>query len=216
MSPRILLASVLLGALVAVSGCDDQPGKDKARATTSEATTVAALTTTPPQGATKYVFSNAESKLDWTGAKVSAKHDGSFKTFSGTITAPDSNPTKGSVTVDVDTKSLSVEPEKLNGHLKSADFFDVEKFPKATFQSTQINAGGDKGATHTVSGNFTLHGVTKTISFPATIKLSPEKADVDAEFVINRKDFGLVYPGKADDLIKDDVLIKLAIRAKKA
>jgi polyisoprenoid-binding protein YceI len=213
-SPRILLlTSVLLGTLAAASGCNDQPGKDKSRATTSEVTAAA---TAAPQGATKYVFSNAESKLDWTGAKVSAKHDGSFKTFTGTIQSPDNDATKGIVTVDVDTSSISVEPEKLNGHLKSADFFDVEKFPKATFQSTQIKPGGDKGASHTITGNFTLHGVTKSISFPATIKLLPDHADVDAEFVINRKDFGLVYPGKADDLIKDDVLIKLAIRAKKA
>jgi polyisoprenoid-binding protein YceI len=215
-SPRVLLASALLGTLAAVSGCDDQPGKNKARATTAEATSIAAATTATPEGATKYAFSDADSKLEWTGAKVSAKHDGSFKTFHGTIEAPESNPEKAAVHVDIDAASISVEPPKLNGHLKSKDFFDVESFPKATFQSTQIKAGGDKGATHTVTGNFTLHGVTKAISFPATIKVAGERGDVDAEFVINRRDFGLVYPGKADDLIKDDVLIKLTIRAKKA
>jgi polyisoprenoid-binding protein YceI len=215
-SPRILLASVLLGTLAAASGCDDQPGKNKSRATTAEATSLTAAATAAPQGATKYVFSNADSKVEWTGAKVSAKHDGSFKTFTGTIEAAESSPDKGVVAVDIDTKSITVEPEKLNGHLKSPDFFDVEKFPKATFQSTAIKAGGEKGATHTVTGNFTLHGVTKAITFPATIKVSADKADVDAEFVINRKDFALTYPGKADDLIKDDVLIKLAVHAKKA
>jgi polyisoprenoid-binding protein YceI len=66
-----------------------------------------------------------------------------------------------------------------------------------------------------VTGNLELHGVTKSITFPATIKMSADAVDVDAEFAINRKDFGIVYAGKPDDLIKDDVLIKLEIRAKK-
>jgi polyisoprenoid-binding protein YceI len=100
--------------------------------------------------------------------------------------------------------------------LKSADFFDAEKFPKATFVSTSVKPGGEKNATHTVTGNLTMHGVTKSISFPATIRLAPGSAEADAEFAINRKDFGIMYPGASDDLIRDDVLIKLTIRAKKA
>jgi hypothetical protein len=55
--------------------------------------------------------------------------------------------------------------------------------------------------------------VTKSITFPATIRVTPGAVSVDAEFAINRKDFGLLYPGKADDLIRDDVLVKLAVRA---
>jgi polyisoprenoid-binding protein YceI len=60
-----------------------------------------------------------------------------------------------------------------------------------------------------------LHGVTKSISFPATIKVGGDAVEVDAEFAINHKDFGIVYPGMPDDLIKDDVLLKLRIRANK-
>jgi len=58
--------------------------------------------------------------------------------------------------------------------------------------------------------------VTKSISFPATIKVRGDTVDVDAEFAINRKDFGIVYPGMPDDLIRDDVLLKLQLRAKKS
>jgi polyisoprenoid-binding protein YceI len=58
--------------------------------------------------------------------------------------------------------------------------------------------------------------VTKSISFPATIKINSDAVDVDTEFAINRKDFGIVYPGMPDDLIKDDVLLKLHVRAAKA
>jgi len=100
--------------------------------------------------------------------------------------------------------------------LKTADFFDVAKFPEATFVSTSIKAGGENGATHTVTGNLTLHGVTKSITFPATISVTGGVATVDANFAINRKDFGINYPGAQDNLIRDDVVMKLTIHANKA
>jgi polyisoprenoid-binding protein YceI len=62
---------------------------------------------------------------------------------------------------------------------------------------------------------MTLHGVTKRIGFPADITLTDAGADVTAEFALNRKDFGIVYPGKPDDLIADNVLLKLSVHAKK-
>ena len=66
-----------------------------------------------------------------------------------------------------------------------------------------------------MTGNLDLHGVTKQIEFPARIKVNAELVQVEAEFSINRKDFGINYPGMADDLIKNDVLILLELRAKK-
>lgn len=128
---------------------------------------------------------------------------------------PDGDLTKAQVKVELDTASITTDTERLTGHLKSDAFFDVTKFPKSTFTSTAIKAGGDKGATHTVTGNLELHGVTKSITFPATIKVVGEGIEVDSEFAINRKDFQLTYPGKPDDLIKDDVLLKLKVRGKK-
>jgi len=62
----------------------------------------------------------------------------------------------------------------------------------------------------------TRKGITKTVTFPATISLACDTANVDAEFAINRRDFSLNYPGKPNDLIRDDVVIKLTIRAKRA
>jgi polyisoprenoid-binding protein YceI len=76
---------------------------------------------------------------------------------------------------------------------------------------TGSHNGGFKGATHTVTGNLTLHGVTKSISFPAKIAVSGDRATLDSEFFINRKDFGITYPGKANDLIRDEAVIKLAV-----
>jgi polyisoprenoid-binding protein YceI len=112
--------------------------------------------------------------------------------------------------------TVSVDVPKLTTHLKTPDFFDVDKYPRARFVSTSIGPGGDNGATHTVRGNLELHGVTKAITFPATIRVEGDEVDADAEFAIDRKDFGIIYPGAPDDLIRDQVLIKLTIRAKKA
>jgi polyisoprenoid-binding protein YceI len=195
--------------------CNNDPAKGKTQATVTSATepvTAAA----PAAGAVSYAFSNDGSTIDFVGAKVSAKHDGSFKAFRGTINVVGGDATKSNVNAEIDIASLSIEPAKLAGHLKTPDFFDAEKFPKAKFASTAIKAGGENGATHTVSGNLELHGVTKGITFPAKIKIDADQVTVDAEFAINRKDFSIVYPGMPDDLIKDEVLIKLGLHAKKA
>jgi polyisoprenoid-binding protein YceI len=90
----------------------------------------------------------------------------------------------------------------------------VERFPQATFRSTAVEASTDPGATHRVTGELTLHGVTKTLRFPATIRASEQAVDVQSEFSFNRKDFGVMYPGKPDDLISDEVLLKLELHAK--
>ncbi|MBK6463056.1 MAG: YceI family protein [Myxococcales bacterium] len=209
---RAALALAVLATLTAV-GCDD-PAKDKSRATTaaSQAVTVAA----PSSGATELKFSSATgSKIAWVGSKVTGKHEGGFSDLKGTVRLVDGAPEKSSVHVDIDAASITSDAEKLTGHLKSPEFFDVGKFANITFDSTAVKAGGDKGATHTVTGNLALHGVTKAVTFPATIKIEGEGASVEAEFSLNRRDFELTYPGKKDDLIRDDVVVKLSVKAKK-
>jgi polyisoprenoid-binding protein YceI len=212
---RVALAVSLALALAGLAGCDNNPAKDKSQATVAAPVTVAS-TNAPSTGSASYVFSAADSKLAFTGAKVTRKHEGSFASFSGTIQLVDGNPEKSTVNVEIDMPSLTVDEAKLTSHLKTPDFFDVAKYPKARFVSTSVKAGGDKGATHTVTGNLELHGITKSISFPATIKPHGDGIDIDAEFALNRKDFGVVYPGMPDDLIKDEFLVKLQVRAKKA
>jgi polyisoprenoid-binding protein YceI len=198
-----------------ISACNTDPSKGKSKATVAEAVSAGAPGT-PAANGTAYDFSQANSKIEFVGAKVTGKHDGSLGTFSGKIQSPDGRPESSTVSVEIDAASIAVDVAKLTNHLKSADFFDVEKFPKVTFVSTSVKPGGEKNATHTVTGNLTMHGISKSITFPATIRLAADSAQADAEFAINRKDFGIVYPGKPDDLISDEVLIKLTIRAKKS
>jgi polyisoprenoid-binding protein YceI len=208
MSKRLLAAA----SLVALAACNN-PASDKAHATVSSAMPTPASTGTG--ATTTFAITPQNSKIEWTGSKVTGSHDGSFASFSGTIGLGQGSMEMGSVTIDIDTTTLEATPEKLVNHLKSPDFFDVAKFPKARFASTAVKAGGEKGATHTITGNLELHGVTKSVSFPATITVGTAAVDAKAIFTINRKDFGLNYPGKADDLIRDDVVIKLTIHADK-
>jgi polyisoprenoid-binding protein YceI len=212
------LASALLAfgmASVALTGCDD-PAKGKSKATTGEAVTTTAQSANAAQSAAKYTFDQSTSKVTFVGSKVTGKHDGGFNTFKGTVDVVDGAPEKSKVTVDIDADSITTDTEKLTGHLKSPDFFDTKANPKATFVSTEIKKGGEKGASHTVTGNLTIKGITKSVTFPATVNVAGDNASVDAEFAINRRDFSLNYAGMPNDLIRDDVLIKLAIKAKKA
>ena len=206
-------------ASIAVTGCDD-PAKGKAKATTGEAVTTtsepAVAKAAAAQGTVKYAFDQSSSKVEFVGSKVTGKHDGGFGAFKGTVDVVDGAPEKSKVDVQIDTDSITTDTAQLTGHLKSPDFFDTAKNPKATFVSTEIKKGGDKGATHTVTGNLTIKGISKSVTFPATIKVAGDDASLDAEFSINRRDFSLNYPGKPNDLIRDDVVIKLSIKAKKA
>jgi len=164
-----------------------------------------------PAGGETLAITPENSKVEFVAAKVTRSHNGSFKQFGGTIDLLNSDPAQSVVSITVDTASVVTDEDDLTRHLKTPDFFDVARYPKAIFVSTKIEPNIANGATHTVTGNFDLHGVKKSISFPATIQITPANVSVNAEFAINRKDFNLNYPGKADDLIRDGVVIKLTL-----
>lgn len=212
---RAALFALAVTSLAAV-GCDN-PSKGKSKATTGDAVSTTSQEATAANGtAVTYTFDQTSSKVTWVGSKVTGKHEGSFATFTGNVGVVDGLAEKSKVVVDIDATSLTTDTEKLTNHLKSPDFFDVAKNPKATFASTAIKKGGEKGATHTVTGNLTIKGITKSISFPANIKVAGDAASLDAEFALNRRDFSLNYAGMPNDLIRDDVVIKLAIKGNKA
>jgi polyisoprenoid-binding protein YceI len=166
---------------------------------------------TTAENGIKYVFTPA-SQVNFVGSKVTGSHQGGFKTFTGHFTIKDDAPVGNDHKAVIDMASIFADDEKLTGHLKSPDFFDIEKFPQATFDVTGFKK--DSETAYIVSGNFTLHGQTKNISFPATVNQSGDAVRIDAKFDINRKDFGIVYAGKADDLIRDEVVIELKLEAK--
>lgn len=200
----------LVAVLVVLAGCKEA-AKPAPKAVSAEPL-VEKASIDPIEGAVAYPFTQAESKLSWVGQKVTGKHEGGFGTFGGIIELVGGDAAKSRVRAEIDMASLSTTPEKLVGHLKSDDFFGVEKFPRATFVSTSVQKAG---AGYSVTGNLTMHGVTRALTFPATITVSEAEVTVNADFAINRKEFGIVYPGKPDDLIADDVALKLEIHAKK-
>lgn len=164
----------------------------------------------PPAAATKTLKADpAASTIEFVGAKLTGDHKGDFKTFTGEATVAGTVPS--SVKFSIDTTSVTSDAEDLTTHLKSPDFFDVAKFPKAEFASTKIEAKAAGDANYEITGDLDLHGVKKSITFPAKITVDDRGAKGTAEFKINRKDFGIVYAGKADDLIKDEVLLKISL-----
>jgi polyisoprenoid-binding protein YceI len=209
MKPHILTLPAAFLALSLVS-CEN-PADKTADANVKEAV----AKTTDTAAGTKYVFA-PESKIEFTGSKVTGKHDGGFKTFTGHFTVKDGAPVGNDHKVVIDMTSTFSDDEKLTGHLKAPDFFDVEKFPETTFDVTDIEKESENASdtAYTVSGNFKLHGVEKNISFPATVTQDGETVKIAATFDIKRKDFGIVYPGKAEDLIRDEVVIRLDLIAK--
>ncbi|BBZ29893.1 polyisoprenoid-binding protein [Mycolicibacterium madagascariense] len=148
---------------------------------------------------------------------VVSKVRGTFKAFSGAIVvAEDGTP---SVTAEIAVDSLDTGNEQRDAHVKSADFFDVEKYPTATFVSTGLRAdGGD----YVLDGDFTLKGVTKPIALKLEFNgRNPgmghgEVAGFEASVVLNRKDFGIdidmpLETGGA--VVGDKVTITLEIEA---
>lgn len=213
MNIRSILVAASTTALL-LSGCARDPAKDAPKATVAPASTPAAPASNAP-GVEALPIDTAASKLNWTGSKVTKVHQGGFKTFKGTVTLVDGAAEKSKVEIEIDVDSIWTDSDRLIGHLKSPDFFDVKSHPKATFSTTSIAAGGAEGATHTVKGNLMLHGVTKEISFPATITLEEKQVTAKARFSLNRQDFGVAYKGAPDDLVRDDVLVEWEVTAKR-
>ena len=210
---RKYLSPVILIIAALTYSCAD-PAADKPKATVENAAPESSAA--KPAATETLIISPENSKVEFVAAKVTRSHQGSFKQFSGKIDLVPNSIPDSRVSIDIETGSVVADEADLTGHLKTADFFDVAKLPKATFVSTKIEPSTSGGGTHTVTGNLELHGIKKSITFPATIQVTPENATVAAEFAINRKDFGIVYAGKADDLIRDGVVIKLALKVARA
>lgn len=238
--PAILATITLfLGGALLTSGCAKDPSKDAPQATVGEAKTAAAAPAAPAASAGKAAPAATKpadpatptpsspgntvalsGTIGFTGSKVTGAHDGVFKAWSGSVLMGQ-NLEGTSLTFSVDTASIVSDPEnrgawseKLDGHLKSPDFFDVAKFPKATFKSTAIAKATTGPASHTMTGDLTMRGVTRSVSFPATVKLTGDSVSATAEFTIQRTQWGINYKGKADDLIRDGVVMKINVQGK--
>ena len=200
-------------AVVFLFGCSnpaDKVPEAKVTAATNAPADVSKTAETPANAPHSYVVSPENSSIGFIGSKVTGSHNGGFKKFVGELRIANGKLADTGNKVVIDTTSLWSDSDRLTGHLKSKDFFNVAEIPTATFETTAIT---QNATNFTVAGNLTLHGVTKLISFPATITVSEAAVEVAADFFINRFDFEIKYPGKANDLIRKEVVLKLKVKA---
>lgn len=198
--------ALFAAALLVTMGCpteiDDQPAAEVVEGST---------TASRVEEVDRRVGVDTErSTIRFVGAKVTRQHDGEFHDFDGWVGFAGDEPRQIEFTID--TASLETDEKKLDGHLRSADFFEVEKFPEAKFVSSSIDpvdSPAAEGPSHNITGTLDLHGIQKEIRFPVNVGMTADGLRAIAQFTINRKDWSINYPGAADDLIRDDVLIKL-------
>lgn len=145
---------------------------------------------------------------------------GRFTKFEGAAEIDEATPANSKVNVTIDTASINTGDEKRDGHLRSADFFDAEKYPTITFNSTKVEALGNE--TYRVTGDFTMHGVTKPLTFDITREgvtknmQGKQVQGFSAALTISRKDFGLEWNVALESggwLVSDQVKIALEIEA---
>ncbi len=157
--------------------------------------------------AADYKLTGENTTIGFVGTKKEGSHAGGFKQVSGTFSAPE-DLTKGKITVTIVMDSVWSDDEKLTGHLKAPDFFEVKRYPEAKFVSTAIAKTAEG---YTVTGDLTLHGKTNSITFPAQIKSTGSGVELTSKFNLPRSQWGITYgAGKIDE----NVQMSLAVKAK--
>ncbi|MCC9166464.1 YceI family protein [Pontibacter harenae] len=198
-------------SILLLAGCDTTVKTDMAEV--GEATEVVNM----QDSATAYKIDTAKSELTWIGAKMTGRHNGVFEIQEGQLFLQDGNLAHGTILINManlrsSDKTLDeANNKKLTTHLKSVDFFDAEKYPTAVFEITAVEVFDStrhtravspnarysemrvKNPTHKITGNLTIKGVTKSVSFPAELKLEDNVLTAKANFNIDRTKWNLVY-----------------------
>ena len=191
--------------LLTLAACAEDIAEGRVTATVSDP---APTTEAPAPTGRVVAVDMAASTVHALGAKITATHPIVFDQWEGQLRLDGTELTGVEVTIQMD--SLRADIEDLTAHLKNEDFFNVAAFPTATFVSTSVLAKpGADGATHEVTGDLTMHGETKRITFPATVSEEAGVVRAKTEFVVDRQDFGIAYPGMPDDLIQDNVALTI-------
>ena len=176
-------------------------------------TTVATATRT-------YQINKSHSEATFQVRHLLTKVRGRFSDFEGTIALDEAHPERSSVSLTIHAASIDSNEPNRDAHLRSNDFFAVDEFATLDFASTQIALkGGDR---YDVTGDLTIRGVTKRIVVPVTLlgkatdPWGNERVGFEAEFAINRKDFGLLWNAALETggfLVGDDVRVTLSVQA---
>jgi polyisoprenoid-binding protein YceI len=190
-------ASGILLALASlfVMNLQRPPVADMAKATTAQTIETA-------NKGKKLKVNTTASSLAWVGTKPSGKHNGTIGISEGSLSVKKNQIIGGTFTLDMATiadKDMEGKgKEGLEGHLKSPDFFDVAKFPTASFEIASVSPIGDQktlleGATHQIVGNLTMKGITKSVTIPAVLAVTKSAVSATSNFNIDRTDWGINY-----------------------
>jgi polyisoprenoid-binding protein YceI len=178
------------------------------------------MTTSVAIATRTYHIDKSHSEATFQVRHLLSKVRGRFSDFSGAITFDDTHPERSFVSITIQAASIDTNEPNRDTHLRSADFFSVDEFATLTFASTQIvPKGGDR---FDVAGDLTIRGVTRPVVVPvshlgrATDPWGNERIAFEAEFTINRKDFGLLWNAALETggfLVGDEVRVALAVQA---
>jgi polyisoprenoid-binding protein YceI len=177
----------------------------------------------PVQAAETYQFDKAHTTVGFQVRHIYTNVSGKFTDFTGTIQVDRAKPESSTVDFTIQATSIDTSEPRRDQHLRSADFFDVANNPTITFKSTSIKANGKDS--WLVTGDFTMHGVTKSVVLPVTLlgegkdPMGNEKMGLETGLTINRKDYGLNWNKALETggvLVGEEVKIQIAIEANKA
>jgi polyisoprenoid-binding protein YceI len=193
-------------------------------------TAVDSRNTSKNSGEGTYTVDAANSAIYWEGKKPGRDHTGIVKLSDGKVTVSNGQVTGGQFTIDFRTiENLDMKQsgdmkgyKKLTNHLKSEDFFGVDKYPTGSFVITKVTPKNAGKSNTEVTGNLTVKGKTNPVSFPAQINITGDQLTADAGFQLDRRKYDIRYgsktffPDKAvDDIIEDNIGITLKLAAKK-
>lgn len=198
--------------------------------TTAEETTAVTTEATAATGeGESYQIVEEQSNVNWHGTKVTGEHRGEIEIESGELTVAGDQLTGGTIVIDMNTITNSdIESEedkgKLVGHLKSDDFFGVEKYPTAKFEITGASPIADAAAgqpNYNVQGNLTIKEKTEQVSFPATVTMADGAVSAKADVTVDRSKFDVRYGSETffgnlgDKAISDEFTVSFDVTAKK-
>jgi len=167
-----------------------------------------------------YTVDAAKSTITWVGKKVTGSHNGTVSLKSGTLIFDGKKLVQGGFIIDMNSIKDADGSAKLEGHLKADDFFGVAKFPAAQFVITKVVGSG---ANVTVTGDLTIKGITKPLSFPATVSVNADGtvSALAGKIVVDRTKYDIRYGSKSffdsigDKAIDDNFEIAVKLVAKK-
>ena len=136
--------------------------------------------------------------------------DGRFSRFSGDVMVDPAAPAGARITLAIDAASIDTGIEMRDNHLRSSDFFDVERFPTVAFQSVRVESAGRRA---TVVGRLTVHGVTREIAVPIDVQITSTALVASGELIVNRGEYGINYNSFLNP-IGNEVRVTFTFRAR--